>query len=333
MNGTNLLWLLVGVGLGLTMGWLVLRRQTVRQRSAPAPKLTSSESRQELLEKLRQTELAYHMAVEMSQFKGNFLARTAHELRSPLNGLIGMHQLILSDLCDGREEEREFIAHAHTCALKMIKVLSDVTEASKVEHGTSRVEIQPVQLAELFQNVYTLTHLQAQDRNLQLTIAAPDPQFHVLADSRRLQQALISLIDTTISHVTEGRIILSVQSAPDLTTIHIWIDQPISVETWSEPATALHVDSVINEGRSLDLLPASSSGEIKHTRAIAQQAAAAVPSPGFAFLVAQKLLDGMTGHLEIVPESSLSASSVAAPQTNLTRLQCTLPLTRLSSQA
>ena len=42
-------------------------------------------------------ELAYQMAQEMSDFKGGFLARVTHELRSPLNGLIGLHQLILED--------------------------------------------------------------------------------------------------------------------------------------------------------------------------------------------------------------------------------------------
>ncbi|MEW5858349.1 MAG: sensor histidine kinase, partial [Cyanobacteriota bacterium] len=45
-----------------------------------------------ILEELKQTQMAYHMATEMSQFKAGFLARTSHELRSPLNSLIGLHQ-------------------------------------------------------------------------------------------------------------------------------------------------------------------------------------------------------------------------------------------------
>ena len=73
-----------------------------------------------LKEELKQTELALQMAAQMSQFKGGFLARTSHELRSPLSSLIGLHQLIVSDLCDDPEEEREFVAQAYQYALKLM---------------------------------------------------------------------------------------------------------------------------------------------------------------------------------------------------------------------
>ena len=63
----------------------------------------------ELKEELKQAQLAYQMAAQMSQFKAGFLARTSHELRSPLSSMIGLHQLILSDLCESPEEQKEFI--------------------------------------------------------------------------------------------------------------------------------------------------------------------------------------------------------------------------------
>ncbi|GBF84663.1 histidine kinase dimerization/phospho-acceptor domain-containing protein [Aphanothece sacrum] len=65
-----------------------------------------------LKQELEQTKLAYQMAVQLSQFKSGFLAKTSHELRSPLSTLMGLHQLILSDLCENHEEEREFIEQA-----------------------------------------------------------------------------------------------------------------------------------------------------------------------------------------------------------------------------
>jgi signal transduction histidine kinase len=84
------------------------------------------------------------MAKEMSQFKAGFLARTSHELRSPLSSLIGLHQLILADLCDSPEEAREFVAQANASALKMVKLLDEVIAVSKTEHGTNRLELRSV---------------------------------------------------------------------------------------------------------------------------------------------------------------------------------------------
>ena len=61
------------------------------------------------------------MASEMSKFKAGFLARTAHELRSPMNSMISGLQLVISDLADDPEEERKFVSQAHSCALKTFK--------------------------------------------------------------------------------------------------------------------------------------------------------------------------------------------------------------------
>jgi signal transduction histidine kinase len=53
-----------------------------------------------LKRELQQTRLAYHMAVAINHLKSSFLARVAHELRSPLSSMISLHQIILADLCE-----------------------------------------------------------------------------------------------------------------------------------------------------------------------------------------------------------------------------------------
>ncbi len=57
------------------------------------------------------------MAAQMGQYKAGFLARTFHELGSPLTSLISLYQLILSDLCDSPAEERDCIAQAQQSCL------------------------------------------------------------------------------------------------------------------------------------------------------------------------------------------------------------------------
>lgn len=257
-------------------------------------RIESMDEIQSLKEKLKQAQLAYQMATEMSQFKAGFLTRTSHELRSPLSSLIGLHQLILSDLCDSPEEEREFITQAHTSALKLMQLIDEIIDVAKTEHGTNQLEIQPIQLAKVLEDVHRLTYLQAANRNLQIQIAPPSPEIYVMADSRRFLQALMSLVDAAIAHMEEGRIRVSTNSSPTSDWVQIWIDLQCSPIVWSEP---------------IDLL---------------QQVPELTPepelSPGMKLLLSQTLIEVMQGRLEVIEGSQ------AAAKEPLTRLQCSMPL-------
>lgn len=244
----------------------------------------------DLEEQLKQTQLAYEMAHQMCQFKSGFLARISHELRSPLNSLIGVHQLILADLCDDPAEERELIAQAHASALKLVHLLDQILEVAKVEHGTSQLQIQPLQLTSLLERVYQLTYLQAQNRNLHLKILSPDPQVYILADPHWLNQVLVNFIDTSISLMQEGTISLSVQIDSTIPCVNIRIEHDLPHRLWSEPS---------------DLLLSSSP-------AITQDND--LPVPGLTLLMNQALLEQMQGYIEVLEVA------------DHTCIQCSIPL-------
>lgn len=304
MNDTSLLWLLVGAGVGWFARWVW---QRLPANTTSPPETPSENEIASLQEQLRQTELAYCMAMQMSQFKGSFLARSSHELRSPLNGLIGMHQLILAELCDSPEEEREFIAQAHASALKMVKVLDEVIDAAKVEHGTSQIDLQPTELTILLYEVNGLTHLQAQNRNLRLTIDFPDSEMEVLVDLRRLRQALVMLIDSAIAHLEEGNITVTTESTA--TSCQIVIETPVAASVWSadleQPVAGLMPDATqLNKRTIIDW---------------AQQP---FPSPSFSVAVARSLLQAMQGELELLSTDEQPAT---------TQIICTVPVVPLEA--
>jgi signal transduction histidine kinase len=297
MNWTNLGWLLIGIGLGAVISrWWQRRSVAPRQKPQPQPKHQNAQPAdvQALQSQLQQTQLAYQMATEISQFKAGFLARISHELRSPLNGMIGMHQLILSDLCDSREEEREFIEQANQSTLKMVKLLDEIIDVSKAEHGTSQLDIQPVQLATLLQEVQTQTHLQAKNRNLHLQVFLPDPDLYVLADPRRLRQVLVSLTTAAIADMQEGSITVSVHPDVESGAVHIWIEDQRSPTVWQDAIALLQTPP-------------------------AQQFT--FPSPGLNLLANQTLLELMQGRLEL-----LAIASEPLTPTSFNRLQCSIPL-------
>ena len=255
-----------------------------------------------LKEELKQTQLAYQMAVQMSQFKAGFLARTAHELRSPLSSLMGLHQLILSDLCDSHEEEREFLAQAYQSALNLKQIIDEIVDVSKAECGRNQLEIRPLQLTKVLSELYLLTYLQAANQNLQLEISPPDPQIYVLADWRRFLQALVNLVDTAISYMEIGKIQVSAHSPEGSDSVQIVIDLQCPASIWSESADLLEQ---IPEPRPEAVKSFSQKLEL---------------SPKMKLLLSQTLLEVMQGRLEMLDVSPEGARE------SLTRLQCSIPL-------
>ncbi|MEP0875522.1 HAMP domain-containing histidine kinase [Funiculus sociatus GB2-M2] len=265
-----------------------------------------------ILEELKQTQLACNMATEMGQFKAGFLARTSHELRSPLNSLIGLHQLILSDLCDSPEEEREFIAQAQASALKLVKLLDEIIAVAKTQHGTNRLEIQPVQIANVFEQVYNFTHLQAANRSIGLEVSPPDPEIYVLADPRRLQQVVLNLVDSAIARMDGGSIRVSASPSPASDHLHIWIDVQGegTSHPWNEPVDLLNTEKKTEE-------------QVKNPDK--QPVKEPLLSAGMNLLINQTLLEVMQGRLEVVAGQPADTPATSAPA-NTTRLQLSIPL-------
>lgn len=251
-----------------------------------------------LLEKLEQTQIAYQLAHEMSQFKAGFLARTAHELRSPLNSLIGLHQLILSNLCDDPAEERTFIAQAHQSALKLIKLMDQIIEVSRLEHGTNHLVIQPLQLATVLTEVYNLTHLLAANRSIHFQLSLPEPEIYVLADPRWLRQALLDLLDVCFTQLEGGSIFISTPSTSVNQLGQVWLDVQLSVNNWFEPVNLTQPTYQPNE-------------------AVRENATL---STGMNLLLTQTILELMHCRLEILPLLQTGDAD------SFTRMQLTIPL-------
>ena len=238
----------------------------------------------ELKEELKQAQLAYQMAAQMSQFKAGFLARTSHELRSPLSSMIGLHQLILSDLCESPEEQKEFIAQAYHSAKRLMKLIDEIVAVSKTEYGSNSLHLESLSLAEIFTEIDRLTHLQAANRNLKLEILNPDPSISVFADRSRLIQLIFNLIDSGISLMKSGQIKLSTTEVT-ASTVRIEIDFECPITLWQESAT-----------RETDF----NSNDLAEVKEFLQEISL---SANMKLLMSQTLLETMGGTLELLDVS------------------------------
>lgn len=301
MSWSNWIYLGLGLGLGLGSSWL-FRRAKEGSGENDELILPVKDTDQEQVLELKHTQLAYQLAHQMSQFKAGFLVRTSHELRSPLNSLIGLHQLILSDLCDDPTEEREFVAQAYESALKLINLIDEILGVARIEHGTNQLEIQPLDLAQMLKEVYNLTYLLAANRNFPLQLSLPESEVYISADPHWLRQVLVNLVDTCIAQMDEGSICISAQHLPAEESAHIWLDVQLPVVAWSEP---------------IDLIEADKFGEPINDNA--------GRSLGLTLLLGQTLLELMKCRLEIFPISTKVAES------HFTRIQLTIPLVILET--
>jgi CheY-like chemotaxis protein len=144
---------------------------------------------------------------ESSRLKSEFLANTSHELRTPLNGMIGFLQLVLDGMCDSREEELDFLKQALQCSRHLLGLINDVLDIAKIEAGKLALDIGRLDLQQLFDEVYTVTHVQAAQKGLRLTF---EDLSHGSASARgdfgKIKQVLINLIGNSLKFTTKGEI-------------------------------------------------------------------------------------------------------------------------------
>ena len=179
-------------------------------------------------------QLAYCRAVEMASFKGGFLARTAHELRSPLNKVISLQQMITEGLCDDIEEERQFVADAYAAAMQMLAYLDLMIRVSKIEVGRLTPQLQSVALTEVLTQVQDLTQVQVADRNLRLQVALPPADVMVEADPAWLRNALTMLMELAVEGGDRGTLSLAAAPATEhMYAICLSDDRPTT--PWQEP--------------------------------------------------------------------------------------------------
>ncbi|MEM1281625.1 MAG: HAMP domain-containing sensor histidine kinase [Cyanobacteria bacterium P01_H01_bin.152] len=180
-------------------------------------------------------QVAYCRAVEMASFKGGFLMRTAHELRSPLNKIISLQQMVLEGLCDDIEEEHQFVADAYAASMKLLEYLDLMIWVSKLEMGRLQPQLQAVSLSETLIQVKELTQVQVSDRNLRLIVEPPAPDILLQADPAWLRNLLTILLELAVEGGDLGTLHLSTGRSGNDDTHVIWLADSRPTTPWQEP--------------------------------------------------------------------------------------------------
>ncbi len=153
---------------------------------------------------------AKEAAEAASLAKGRYMAVMTHEVRTPLNGIIGLSQLLLGGTLVG--EQRENVELIELAAQNLVKISSDVLDYEKIEAGSIELEVIRVPIRRFVREVCELFRHTATVKHLQLAYAVePEVPQEVATDPTRLRQILANLLSNAVKFTPqEGRVSLRV---------------------------------------------------------------------------------------------------------------------------
>lgn len=153
-----------------------------------------------LQEKNIELESARYVAEKANRTKSEFLSSMSHELRSPLNAILGFAQLMETDSTLQTPAQRESISQILQAGWHLLKLIDEILDLARVESGQVPLSPEPVSLAEVILECQGMVEPQAQQRNIQLVFPQFDLPSFVFADRIRLKQILINLLSNAIKY-------------------------------------------------------------------------------------------------------------------------------------
>ena len=124
----------------------------------------------------------------------------SHELRSPLNAILGFAQLMESDSPPPTPAQKESIAQILQAGWHLLTLINEILDLAKVESRQVPLSEEPVSLAEVMLECQGMIEPQAQQRGIELTFPQCDIPYFVRADRTRLKQVLINLLSNAIKY-------------------------------------------------------------------------------------------------------------------------------------
>jgi PAS domain S-box-containing protein len=157
--------------------------------------------RREIEEELKHAKQA---AEEASRSKTNFMAKISHDLRSPLNGIIGFAELIYhGKVGPTPPDQKEYLGDILTSARHLLLLINDVLDIAKVESGKMEFFPEPTDLNKILSETKDIFQMLIQEKNMQVEMYVDPALKNVLIDPGRLKQVIYNFVSNALKCTAE----------------------------------------------------------------------------------------------------------------------------------
>ena len=174
-----------------------------------------SQRNEELKQAKEVTMEALRSAEQASQAKTDFLSNMSHDIRTPMNAIIGITALMKNEL---REPDKlaDHLSKLENAGRLLLGIINDILDMSRIESGKTTLNVEPMNLMEQINRIDSVIRQQARQRKQTLTLVTSGlHHINVLSDPNRLNQILMNILSNAVKYTpVGGHIRLEVQELP-----------------------------------------------------------------------------------------------------------------------
>lgn len=169
-----------------------------------------------------QLQMALEAAQTANEAKSQFLAMMSHELRTPLQAILGYTEFLLADPTSQlTAEEREDLGYIQQGGLRMLTLINQLLDLSRLEAGRLEVARKAVDLSSVLELVRQDVAPQALKKALDLHIIIPSNLPAVLGDPERLRQILLNLVGNAVKFTERGSVTIQAMAKDEIVSISV----------------------------------------------------------------------------------------------------------------
>ena len=163
---------------------------------------------------LEQMQLLKANAEKANRAKSEFLARVSHEIRTPINAVIGMNEMVLRE--SSEEDVKKYSMDIKTSAHALLGIINDILDFSKIESGKMEIVPTEYELNSMFNDLYNMFSLRARDKGLRFEVNVdPTLPSKLYGDDIRIRQILVNLLTNGIKYTRKGTVTFEVTGEKD----------------------------------------------------------------------------------------------------------------------
>ena len=189
----------------LLLGLVLLALISIVRAERSSKMIKIEKETNQKLNKLRvAAEDALKVAESASKAKSTFLSNMSHDIRTPMNAIIGFATLALDDIRDGKKVE-DYLSKILSSSKHLLGLINDILDMSRIESGKVVLEEQETDLVTTLQELQSIMEGQAKERKLKLHVDYSNLRDrHVFCDKTRLNQVMFNLLANAVKFTSEG---------------------------------------------------------------------------------------------------------------------------------